>query len=164
MAKSTRLIGKSILPSDTPQQRRLKRKFYARGRPSLMRMRGDDGGIKVHAIRIINFKAFEDTGWIPIKPVTYLMGSNSAGKTSILNAIKFITSVINKEIPPFEKEQYFLEEFPLSDNKTDMNLGTFSETVFDGKENYTIELRVLHPQYRTQLTYSFTLIIIHHLL
>jgi len=34
--------------------------------------------------------AFEDSGWVPIKPITLLFGQNSSGKSSILKALMFL--------------------------------------------------------------------------
>ena len=139
-----------------PRRRRfgLKRSSRIRRRSRRIRRDGRNVGPTVDAIRLINFKAFEDTGWIPFKGVTYLMGANSAGKSSILNAIKFISSVVSKDIAPFEKEESFLSEFPLSDTKNGLNLGTINDTIFDGKQSFTIQLRVSTNRLYT-LTYSF---------
>ena len=37
-----------------------------------------------YEVRWKNFKGFKDTGWIKIKPITLLLGSNNAGKTSFI--------------------------------------------------------------------------------
>jgi predicted ATPase len=140
-----------------PRRRRIsiKRSSMMRRRPRRIIRGGRNVGPTVDAIRLINFKAFEDTGWIPFKGVTYLMGANSAGKSSILNAIKFISSVVSKDIAPFEKEESFLSEFPLSDTKRGLNLGTINDTIFDGKQSFTIQLRVFNKKFSTYITYSF---------
>lgn len=44
----------------------------------------------VEAIRLINFMAFEDTGWIELKPITLLFGHNSSGKSAILRALRLL--------------------------------------------------------------------------
>ena len=36
------------------------------------------------AVRWQNFRAFEDTGWVALKPLTMLLGPNSAGKSSFI--------------------------------------------------------------------------------
>ncbi len=36
------------------------------------------------AVRWRNFRAFEDTGWVTLKPLTLLLGANSAGKSSFI--------------------------------------------------------------------------------
>jgi predicted ATPase len=46
---------------------------------------GDNTMIK--KIRIRNFKAFQDSGEIEIKPITVLIGANSSGKSSIMQAL-----------------------------------------------------------------------------
>ena len=137
-----------------PTTRRIRPRFRP-GRHHPLHRRRILKNVQVDALRIINFKAFEDTGWIPIKPITYLMGGNSAGKSSILKAIKFISSVLTKDAPPFDKEKLFLSEFPLSDSKTGLDLGTIGDTIFDGKQHFTIELRTYNPKYKVHLKYSF---------
>ncbi len=37
----------------------------------------------ISKIHIKNFKAFRDTGELEIKPITFLVGLNSSGKTSL---------------------------------------------------------------------------------
>ena len=36
------------------------------------------------SIRLLNYKCFEDTGFLELKPLTFLLGSNSSGKSSFL--------------------------------------------------------------------------------
>jgi hypothetical protein len=36
------------------------------------------------AVRWQNFRAFGDTGWVPLRPLTFLLGPNSAGKSSFI--------------------------------------------------------------------------------
>jgi predicted ATPase len=42
-----------------------------------------------------NFKGFTDTGWIKIKPVTIILGSNNAGKTNFLAPLLLMNQTIN---------------------------------------------------------------------
>jgi AAA15 family ATPase/GTPase len=44
----------------------------------------------VKAIRLQNFMAFEDTGWIKLKPITLLFGRNSSGKSAIIRALRLL--------------------------------------------------------------------------
>ena len=37
----------------------------------------------ISKIHLKNFKAFRDTGELEIKPITFLVGLNSSGKTSL---------------------------------------------------------------------------------
>ncbi|MEL6869689.1 MAG: hypothetical protein AAFO81_07805, partial [Pseudomonadota bacterium] len=34
-----------------------------------------------------NYKCFEDTGWLKIKPLTILLGPNSSGKSSLISPL-----------------------------------------------------------------------------
>ena len=42
---------------------------------------------RLSAIRLQNFMAFEDTGWIDLRPITLLFGRNSSGKSAIIRAL-----------------------------------------------------------------------------
>ena len=46
------------------------------------------------AITIQNFKGFGDTVTIPLKPITLLVGKNSAGKSTILQALLYLGEVL----------------------------------------------------------------------
>ena len=132
------------LPSDEGFRKRKRmrgvRSFRMRDRPLLLRRVIER--YHIDSIRLINFKAFQDTGWIPLSKKTFLMGGNSAGKSSILNAIKFISSVILKDSSPMEEGDSLISEFSLNNDKLGLNLGTINETLFDGASTFTIELRI----------------------
>ena len=44
----------------------------------------------VKAIRLQNFMAFEDTGWIELGPICLLFGHNSVGKSTIIRALRLL--------------------------------------------------------------------------
>ena len=44
----------------------------------------------VQAIRLQNFMAFADTGWIELRPITLLFGHNSSGKSAIIRALRLL--------------------------------------------------------------------------
>ena len=44
-------------------------------------------GYRLSAIRLQNFMAFKNTGWIELRPVTLLFGRNSSGKSAIIRAL-----------------------------------------------------------------------------
>lgn len=61
---------------------------------------------KIVAVRLRNYKAFQDTGWIEFKPFTMLLGYNSNGKSTILKSLYLIKKCYEKyrsgvEYPPF---------------------------------------------------------------
>ena len=47
-----------------------------------------------YAIRWRNFKGFKDTDWIKIKPITIIIGSNNAGKSSFLAPLLLMNQTI----------------------------------------------------------------------
>ncbi len=46
--------------------------------------------MSVEAIRLKNFMAFRDTGWIELRPITLLFGKNSSGKSVIGRALRLL--------------------------------------------------------------------------
>ncbi|MBU1659931.1 MAG: AAA family ATPase, partial [Chloroflexi bacterium] len=44
----------------------------------------------VKAIRLENFMAFKDTGWIELRPITLLFGRNSSGKSVVIRALRLL--------------------------------------------------------------------------
>lgn len=54
------------------------------------------GEYNVEAIRLVNFKAFNDSGWIVLKPIVLLMGNNSTGKSSISQAFRMLSLAYNR--------------------------------------------------------------------
>lgn len=44
----------------------------------------------IKAIRLENFMAFEDTGWIELRPITLLFGRNSSGKSVVTRALRLL--------------------------------------------------------------------------
>jgi AAA15 family ATPase/GTPase len=78
------------------------------------------GDETMKAIRLQRFRSFEDSGWIEFKPITLLFGYNSAGKSSILQALLMLKQSIKNmaaEVP-----------FVFSSDKG-VDLGTFEDVV-----------------------------------
>ena len=48
----------------------------------------------VTAMKLENFKAFEDSGWIDFNRITMFFGNNSAGKSTIFQALFFIRIIV----------------------------------------------------------------------
>ncbi len=47
-----------------------------------------------YEVRWKNYKAFRDTGWIEIRPLTILIGPNNAGKTSIISPMLLLSQTM----------------------------------------------------------------------
>ena len=45
------------------------------------------------SVRLRNFRCYADTGDIPLRPLTIIVGPNNAGKSTILNSILLLTWV-----------------------------------------------------------------------
>ena len=74
----------------------------------------------VDAIRQQNFMAFEDTGWIELKPISLLFGRNSSGKSAIIRGLLFLKQSLEsyREVGPF-----------LFTSHTGIDQGSYRETV-----------------------------------
>lgn len=53
--------------------------------------------LTINALRVGNFKAFSNTQYIPIRPLTLIYGGNSSGKSSILHSLLFAHHVIKND-------------------------------------------------------------------
>lgn len=79
----------------------------------------------VEAIRLQNFMAFEDTGWIELRPITLLFGRNSSGKSAIIRALRLLKQSLDtpKHEGPFTFESLY-----------GVDLGSFTDMVHGGVE------------------------------
>lgn len=53
--------------------------------------------LQIEQIALENFQSLKDRVEIPIRPLTFLYGPNSAGKSSIFDALTFVDAVFNKD-------------------------------------------------------------------
>lgn len=74
----------------------------------------------VKAIRLENFMAFADTGWIELRPITLLFGRNSSGKSAIIRALRLLRQNLDK---PGDYTLNFAAEYGV-------NLGGYEDAVF----------------------------------
>ncbi len=86
--------------------------------------------------RLKNFKVFKDSGWLELRPITYIMGNNSAGKSSIIKSLQFI-------------KQFFEQNDP--QNMVDLvsqnvDLGAFKDTSHHGSDCFSLHFRIT-PDY-----------------
>ena len=52
----------------------------------------------IKAVRIQNLRSLKDTGYIQIKPLTILLGTNSSGKSTFLRSFLLFTQSVNKRL------------------------------------------------------------------
>jgi len=81
-------------------------------------------------LRIRNFKSWHDTGDIPLAPITVLFGSNSAGKSSIIQFLLMLKQTI--ESPDRRRVLH------PGDEHTPVDLGTFRDLVYTHNEKLSI--------------------------
>ncbi len=78
----------------------------------------------VEAIRLQNFMAFEDTGWLELRPITLLFGRNSSGKSALIRALLLLRQSLNTSRPG----EPFLFTDPYG-----VDIGRFQEMVHRGE-------------------------------
>lgn len=78
-------------------------------------------------LRLQNYRCFEDTGNIELKPITYLLGANSAGKSSFLKFFALLKQSLGVKLNGV---------FLWSDD--DVDFKDFSNTVKDGEDEMTV--------------------------
>lgn len=74
----------------------------------------------ITAIRLLNYKAFEDSGWIEFEKITILLGCNSAGKSSVYQVLRMLKICFEK----LKNEQRFYGMDDLADE-----FGSISEMI-----------------------------------
>lgn len=77
----------------------------------------------VEAIRLRNFMAFEDTGWIELRPITLLFGRNSSGKSAIIRALRLLKQSLDS---PGGKRPFVFE------SRYGVDLGAFKDMAHGG--------------------------------
>ncbi|MCY3722800.1 MAG: AAA family ATPase [Candidatus Poribacteria bacterium] len=88
----------------------------------------------LHALELENFKAFGERARIPFAPITLIFGENSAGKSSILQALNLLKQTRESR----EAEALLL---PRAENGI-VDLGSFQEMLFDHDLKRTLTIRV----------------------
>ena len=84
-------------------------------------------------IRLRNFKAFKDTGDIPIAPLTVLTGPNSSGKSAIIRAMMALRQTVEGR----DQNTAFVPTGPYVD------LGTFEDFVFKRDKKSSVGVDVI---------------------
>lgn len=84
----------------------------------------------VRGIRLENYKAFQDTGWMDILPFTTLFGYNSSGKSSIYKALMLFKA---------NYEQMSLGNFYSALSGLNTNTGSFHDIVYNGEDERIIK-------------------------
>src|ERR1035441_286098 len=85
-------------------------------------------------LRIQNFKSWRDTGPVRLAPITVLFGSNSAGKSSIIQFLLMLKQTV--ESPDRRRVLH------AGDEHTPVDLGTFRDLVYDHDEARRIAFEV----------------------
>ena len=96
-------------------------------------------------LRIRNFKSWRDTGSVRLAPITVLFGSNSAGKSSIIQFLLMLKQTV--ESPDRRRVLH------PGDERTLVDLGTFGDLVYDHDETLRVAFEV---QWRLPETLSFS--------
>ena len=88
----------------------------------------------LHSLELENFKAFGERARIPFAPITLIFGENSAGKSTILQALNLLKQTLESQ------EAGTLLIFQAENGIVD--LGKFQEFLFDHDLERTLSIRV----------------------
>lgn len=88
----------------------------------------------IHSLELENFKAFGARARIPFAPITLIFGENSAGKTTILQALNLLKQTR-------ESREAGALLLPRAENGI-VDLGSFQELLFDHDLKRTLAIRV----------------------
>ena len=88
----------------------------------------------LHALELENFKAFGERARIPFAPITLIFGENSAGKSTILQALYLLKQTLESQ----NTEALLL---PRTENGI-VDLGSFREMLFDHDLERTLSIQV----------------------
>ncbi len=78
--------------------------------------------MKLNRFRVKNFRNIDDSGWIPVEPVTAFVGRNESGKTALLKALHKFNPATEEPYNPqreFPRDRFTAEfhgdgrEFPV---------------------------------------------------
>lgn len=88
----------------------------------------------LHALELENFKAFGERARIPFAPITLIFGENSAGKSTILQALYLLKQTL---------ESHEIEVLSLRRTENGIvDLGNFQELLFDHDPERTLAIRI----------------------
>lgn len=90
----------------------------------------------ITGLRAQNFKSWKDTGELRIAPLTGLFGTNSSGKTSILQALLLLKQ--SAEMAVADPSVYLY----LGDDRTLVNLGSYPDVIFGHNTALDLQLSI----------------------
>jgi len=88
----------------------------------------------IKRMNLKNFKCWEDSGDINFSKITGFFGSNSSGKTSIIQSLLMLKQTTESA------DRNLVLEF--GNDKLYVELGTFEEIIFEHNENLNLELEI----------------------
>ncbi len=83
-------------------------------------------------LRLKNFKAWKDTGDVPLKPITGFFGANSSGKSSLIQALLLLKQTADSSDRGIV--------FHFGDSRTPADLGDFASVVHGHKADSELEI------------------------
>ena len=84
-------------------------------------------------LRVQNFKSWKDTGTLQLAPLTGFFGTNSSGKTGILQTLLMLKQTV-------ERRPEWNEVIDFGDERTLVNLGSFDESIHQHNTDLNLEV------------------------
>ena len=90
-------------------------------------------------LRLQNFKCWQDTGDIPLRPITGFFGTNSSGKTSLIQALLLLKQTVES------RDRGLVFDF--GNRNTLVDLGDFESVIYEHDPSRALKISLdWHPQ------------------
>lgn len=101
-------------------------------------------------VRLTNFKAWRDSGDVALKPITLLLGTNSSGKSSLVQSLLLLKQTA-------QSGGQYLRLKANDDHEDLLDFGNFSDVLWEGSEesgriSVSLDFTLPGPQHRAGIT------------
>ena len=114
---------------------------------------------QLEEITLENFQAIKDRVTIPIKPITILVGPNSAGKSSIYDAIEILKLIFEPDQKNLTRLNQYLRKWARLEKYDLKSLSTYAPDIDDERLSETtlgLKIKIDHSEYDEDLLAIFS--------
>ncbi len=103
----------------------------------------------ISGLRIGNFKAFSDTQYVPIRPLTLIFGPNSSGKSSVIHSLLLAHEAMKNGNLDIHRTEI---------GGDSVDLGGFKQYVYNRDTNRKIQWAIELMMTRNKVTHIYELV------
>jgi predicted ATPase len=114
---------------------------------------------QLEEITLENFQAIKDRVTIPIKPITILVGPNSAGKSSIYDAIEILKLIFEPDQKNLTRLNQYLRKWARLEKYDLKSLSTYAPDIDDERLSETtlgLKIKIDHSEYAEDILATFS--------